>query len=58
MAFCRIPPVSGREFVWVGRRYGLWIMGALSQALVILDKLGFISAVNALVGLSVDSLRL
>ena len=34
--------------------YGLWGL----QAPVILDKRGFISAVNALVGLSVDSLRL
>ena len=29
MAFCRIPPVTGSDFVWVGRRYGLWTMGAL-----------------------------
>ena len=29
MAFCRIPPVAGSDFVWVGRRYGLWTMGAL-----------------------------
>ena len=30
MVPCRIPPMAGRNFVWVGGEdYGLWTMGAL-----------------------------